>query len=116
MWRRTLAILVMLVAVLASGISAASAQSKPAVGEGAAVTAQDCTYQYVFTGVDGTIRNAPGGDVVGYIYNGYKVNSPWPPDSTLDGWISGNVYDREDRYVASGWVLRQYLAYVRYWC
>jgi hypothetical protein len=116
MWRRTLAILVMMVAALASGISAASAQSKPAVGEGAAVAPQGCTYQYVFIGNDGTIRDTPGGAVVGFIYYGYKVNSPFPPDSTWDGWISGNVYTPDNQYVGTGWVLRQYLSYVRYWC
>ncbi|QXJ22445.1 hypothetical protein AGRA3207_003444 [Actinomadura graeca] len=72
------------------------------------------TYQYVFTGQDGTWRDVPGGNVQGYLYNGDLVNSGFNPSNT--GWIQGNIYTSGGTYKGTGYVLRGYLSYVRSWC
>ncbi|HEX6360695.1 hypothetical protein [Actinophytocola sp.] len=86
-------------------------------GTASAATTARCefpTYQYVFTGVDGTYRDAPGGNVRGYLITGDLLNSGFSPSHT--GWIEGNFYTSSGGYLGSGWALRQYFSYVRYWC
>jgi hypothetical protein len=81
---------------------------------GATTTCEFPTYQYVFSGVDGTFRDAPGGNVLGYLVNGDLLNSGFAPSNT--GWIQGNFYTAGGGYLGSGYALRQYFNYVRSWC
>jgi hypothetical protein len=93
----------------AMGIVAAGSVSAEAT-----TTCEFPTYQYVFSGVDGTYRDVPGGNVQGYLINGDLLNSGFAPSNT--GWIQGNFYTAGGGYLGSGWALRQYFSYVRYWC
>lgn len=81
---------------------------------GAATSCEFPTYQYKFSGVDGTYRDEPGGNVRGYLFNGDLLNSGFAPNNT--GWIQGNFYTPGGYYLGSGWALRQYFSYVRSWC
>ena len=90
-----------------TGLSSASAST----------TTQSCefaTYQYRFTGVDGTFRDLPGGSVIGTLRTGDLLNSGYRPSST--GWIQGNFYTAGGAYKGTGYALRMYFSYLRLWC
>lgn len=53
-----------------------------------------------------TIRNSPGGSVIGTLYLGYRFRIDIP-DSV---WPYGAGYDPNGNLIAYGYVLRQYLA------
>jgi hypothetical protein len=98
-------------AAFATALPAATAQAATAP---ASSTCEFATYQYVFSGVDGTWRDVPGGNVRGNLTTGDLVNSGFSPSST--GWIQGNIYTSNGTYKGTGWVLRGYLSYLRSWC
>jgi hypothetical protein len=53
-----------------------------------------------------TIRNQPGGDVIGTMYLGYRFRI----DSDDSVWPYGAGYDPNGNLIAYGYILRQYLA------
>lgn len=72
------------------------------------------TWQYRFIGQDGTWRSEPGGTVRGYWQGGDLFNTGLGPSHS--GWLVGNVYTWDGVFKGHGYVLRDYLTYVRNWC
>ncbi|WP_367135288.1 hypothetical protein [Saccharothrix sp. HUAS TT1] len=65
-----------------------------------------CTRQYVVTG-SATLRNSPGGSVIGYAITGDKFNVPSPSGV----WYQGNLYDQYNTHLGYGYMLASALAY-----
>lgn len=65
-----------------------------------------CTRQYVLTG-NATLRDSPGGNVIGYAITGDKFNVPSPSGN----WYEGNLYDQYNTYLGHGYILASALAY-----
>ena len=110
-----IAICASLMATLLGGTAVLPAAATPArTAAPATVTCEFPTYQYVFSGRDGTFRDVPGGAVKGYLATGDLLNSGFAPNTT--GWIQGNFYTWDGHYKGTGWALRDYFHYLRSWC
>jgi hypothetical protein len=101
-------------ALLATVVSLAALVAVPVAAAPAALACEFPTWQYTFNGVSGTWRSEPGGAAQGIWYGGDLFNSGM--GSNTGPWLEGNVYTSGGAFKGHGWVLRDYLSYLRNWC
>jgi hypothetical protein len=120
MVRRTLFLVALVLAIIMPTGSAVAAT----VSEQSHTQAVPCTtYQYEFV-EDASVRDAPGGNQIGWIdhdshdleYGFYVINA----HAGTVSWVAGRIYLTEGAgghsvFIIEGWVLLQHLKYLLCW-